>query len=152
MIRAVSFEGTTFAPIPSKFEAGTPNVAGAVGLGATMDYLATLDWDAVTVHEDEVLQYAIESIGSVPGVKLLGMAKDRTAVVSFLMDGVHAHDVGTIVDQDGVAIRTGHHCAQPVMEFYGVAATARASFALYNTKDEVDKLVTALHRVGEVFG
>ena len=152
MIRAVSFEGTTYAPIPSKFEAGTPNVAGAVGLGATMDYLASLDWDAVTAYEDEVLQYAIESIGSVPGVKLFGMAKARTAVVSFLMDGVHAHDVGTIVDQDGVAIRTGHHCAQPVMDFYGVTATARASFALYNTKDEVDKLVTALHRVGEVFG
>ena len=151
MIRAVSFEGTTYAPIPSKFEAGTPNVAGAVGLGATMDYLASLDWDAVTAYEDEVLQYAIESIGSVPGVKLFGTAKARAAVVSFLMDGVHAHDVGTIVDQDGVAIRTGHHCAQPVMDFYGVTATARASFALYNTKDEVDKLVTALHRVGEVF-
>ena len=152
MIRAVSFTGTTYAPIPSKFEAGTPNVAGAVGLGATIDYLAALDWGAVTAHEDEVLQYAIESIGSVPGVKLLGTPKDRTAAVSFLVDGVHAHDVGTIVDQDGVAIRTGHHCAQPVMEFYGVEATARASFALYNTKDEVDKLVTALYRVGEVFG
>ena len=152
MIRAVSFEGTTYAPIPSKFEAGTPNVAGAVGLGAAIDYLATLDWDAVTAYEDDVLRYAIDSLRSVPGVRLIGTAKSRTAVVSFLMEGVHAHDVGTIVDQDGVAIRTGHHCAQPVMEFYGVAATARASFAVYNTKDEVDKLVTALHRVGEVFG
>ncbi len=152
MIRAVSFEGTTFAPIPSKFEAGTPNVAGAVGLGATIDYLASLDWDALTTYEDDVLRYAIESIGSVPGVRLFGTAKSRTAVVSFLVEGVHAHDVGTIVDQDGVAIRTGHHCAQPVMDFYGVTATARASFALYNTKDEVDTLVTALHRVGEVFG
>ncbi len=151
MIRAVSFEGTTFAPIPAKFEAGTPNVAGAVGLGATIDYLASLDWDALTSYEDDVLRYAIESIGSVPGVRLFGTAKSRTAVVSFLVEGVHAHDVGTIVDQDGVAIRTGHHCAQPVMDFYGVTATARASFALYNTKDEVDKLVTALHRVGEVF-
>ena len=152
MIRAVSFEGTTFAPIPSKFEAGTPNVAGVLGLGATMDYLASLDWDAVTAYEDDVLRYAIDSIRSVPDVRLIGTAKSRTAAVSFLMEGVHAHDVGTIVDQDGVAIRTGHHCAQPVMEFYGVAATARASFALYNTKDEVDKLVTALHRVREVFG
>ena len=152
MIRAVSFEGTTFAAIPSKFEAGTPNVAGVVGLGATIDYLASLDWDALTTYEDDVLRYAIESIGSVPGVRLLGTAKSRTAVVSFLLEGVHAHDVGTIVDQDGVAIRTGHHCAQPVMDFYGVTATARASFALYNTKDEVDTLVTALHRVGEVFG
>ena len=152
MIRAVSFEGTTYAPIPSKFEAGTPNVAGAVGLGAAIDYLASLDWDAVTAYEDEVLRYAIDSIRSVPGVRLFGTAESRTAVVSFLVEGVHAHDVGTIVDQDGVAIRTGHHCAQPVMEFYGVAATARASFALYNTKDEVDKLVTGLHRVGEVFG
>jgi cysteine desulfurase/selenocysteine lyase len=152
MILAVSFEGTTYAPIPSKFEAGTPNVAGVVGLGATIDYLATLDWDAVMAYEDDVLRYAIDSLRSVPGVRLIGTAKSRTAVVSFLMEGVHAHDVGTIVDQDGVAIRTGHHCAQPVMEFYGVAATARASFAVYNTKDEVDKLVTALHRVGEVFG
>ena len=151
MIRKVSFEGTSYAPIPSKFEAGTPNVAGVVGLGAAIDYLGTMDWDVVMAYENDVLSYAIEAIGAVDGVRLIGTAEDKTAVVSFLLEGIHAHDVGTIVDQDGIAIRTGHHCAQPVMDFYGVAATARASFALYNTKDEVDVLAAALEGARKVF-
>ena len=151
MIRKVSFEGTSYAPIPSKFEAGTPNVAGVVGLGAAIDYLGTMDWDVVMAYESDVLCYAIDAIGAVDGVRLIGTAEDKTAVVSFLLEGIHAHDVGTIVDQDGIAIRTGHHCAQPVMDFYGVAATARASFALYNTKDEVDVLAAALEGARKVF-
>jgi cysteine desulfurase/selenocysteine lyase len=152
MIRTVSFQGTTYASIPSKFEAGTPNIAGAVGLGAAIDYLNTLDWQAVTAHEDQVLEHAVETLAGLEGCKLVGSPAKRAAVVSFLLDGIHAHDVGTIVDQDGVAIRTGHHCAQPVMDFYGVSATARASFALYNTKEEVDAMAAALRRVQEVFG
>jgi cysteine desulfurase/selenocysteine lyase len=152
MIRTVSFERTSYAPIPSKFEAGTPNVAGTVGLAAAIDYLSGFDWNALTAYEDEVLRYAHETIGAVPGVRIIGTAEHKTAVLSFLLEGIHAHDVGTIVDQDGIAIRTGHHCAQPVMDFYGVAATARASFALYNKKDEVDTLAAGLRRVREVLG
>jgi cysteine desulfurase/selenocysteine lyase len=152
MIRTVSFERTSYAPIPTKFEAGTPNIAGAVGLAAAIDYLSAFDWNALTGYEDEVLRYAHETIGAVPGVRIIGTAEHKTAVLSFLLEGIHAHDIGTIVDQDGIAIRTGHHCAQPVMDFYGVAATARASFALYNTKDEVDILAAGLRRVREVLG
>ena len=152
MIRTVSFERTSYAPIPTKFEAGTPNIAGAVGLAAAIDYMSAFDWNAVMAYEDEVLRYAHETIGAVPGVRIIGTAEHKTAVLSFLLEGIHAHDIGTIVDQDGIAIRTGHHCAQPVMDYYGVAATARASFALYNTKDEVDILAAGLRRVQEVLG
>lgn len=152
MIRTVAFEGSSFAPIPAKFEAGTPNIAGAVGLGAAIDYLEALDWTALQRYEADLLEYATAAIGAVQGVRLIGTAKHKAGVVSFVREGIHAHDIGTIVDQEGVAIRTGHHCAQPVMAFYGLAATARASFALYNTKQEVDALVEALDTARKVFG
>jgi cysteine desulfurase/selenocysteine lyase len=152
MIRSVSFERTTFAPIPGKFEAGTPDIAGVVGLGAAIDYVRGLPWEAVAAHEADLLAYATDQICDVPGVTLIGMAGRKAPVVSFVMDGVHAHDIGTIVDQEGVAVRTGHHCAQPVMDFFGVNATTRASFALYNTREEVDALATALRKVRRMFG
>jgi len=152
MIRSVTFEGTTFADAPAKFEARTPHIAGAIGMGAAVAYLEALGWDAIHNHEMELLEYATSRLSEVPGLEIVGRAKDRAAVISFVLDGVHAHDVGTIVDQDGVAIRTGHHCTQPVMDFFGLPATARASFAFYNTIEEVDLLVAALHRVREVFG
>ena len=151
MIRSVTFAKTTFAPIPAKFEAGTPHIAGAIGLGAAIDYLAGLDRDAVAAHEQDLLGYATEQFSAVPGVRLIGTAAHKASVVSFVVEGVHAHDVGTIVDQQGVAIRTGHHCTQPVMEFFGVPATARASFAFYNTRADVDALVAALGTVEQVF-
>ncbi len=152
MIRSVCFEKTTFAPLPAKFEAGTPHIAGAVGLGATVDYLDGLSWEAINAHEMDLLAYATELLGGVAGLHILGEAKEKAAVVSFVLDGIHAHDIGTIVDQEGVAIRTGHHCTQPVMERLGVPATARASFAFYNTRDEVDALARAIAKVREVFG
>lgn len=152
MIRSVTFEKTTYGPIPTRFEAGTPNIEGAVGLGAAVDYLEHLDWEAVARHEADLLAYATEAVADMPGVRLIGTAARKAAVVSFVMDGVHPHDIGTILDQEGVAIRTGHHCTQPVMDFLGVPATARASMALYNTRDDIDRLVAGLHRVREVFG
>jgi cysteine desulfurase/selenocysteine lyase len=151
MIRAVTFEKTTYAPIPAKFEAGTPHIAGAMGLAVAIDYLTGLDWGQIAEHEADLVEYATRSLATVPGVRLIGTAAQRAAVVSFVMEGVHAHDVGTILDQEGVAVRTGHHCTQPVMDFYGVPATARASFALYNGRDDVDALVAALGRVRQVF-
>lgn len=152
MILSVSFAKTTYAPIPAKFEAGTPHIAGVVGLGATIDYLSRLDWDRIALHEADLLAYASERLSAIPGVTLIGTAAHKAAVVGFVVDGVHAHDVGTIVDQEGVAIRTGHHCTQPVMAFFGVPATARASFAFYNSRDDVDALVAAVRKVREVFG
>ncbi len=151
MIRSVTFEKTTYAPIPAKFEAGTPHVAGVIGLGAAVDYLSALDWSQIAAHEAELLEYATSALARVPGVRLIGTAARKAAVVSFVVDGVHAHDVGTILDQEGVAVRTGHHCTQPVMDFFGVPATARASFALYNGRDDVDALVEAVGRVRHVF-
>ena len=151
MIRTVTFERTTYAPVPHKFEAGTPNIAGAVGLGAAVDYLSGLDWDRIEEHERDVLAYAVERVGAAPGVRLIGRPAHRAGVVAFVMDAAHAHDVGTIVDRAGVAIRTGHHCTQPVMDFFGVPATARASFALYNRREDVDALVEALDEVLKVF-
>jgi cysteine desulfurase/selenocysteine lyase len=151
MIRSVTFEKTTYAHIPAKFEAGTPHVAGVVGLGAAVDYLNGLEWSQVAEHEADLLDYAAGSLAALPGVRLIGTAARKAAVVSFVVEGVHAHDVGTILDQEGVAVRTGHHCTQPVMDFYGVPATARASFALYNGRDDVDALVAALGRVRQVF-
>ena len=152
MIRSVTFEKTTYAPLPAKFEAGTPDIAGVVGLGAAVDYLVGLDRAAALHHEYDLLAYATTRLATVPGLTIVGTARDKASVVSFVLNGVHAHDVGTIVDQSGVAIRTGHHCTQPVMEFFGVPATARASFAFYNTRDEVDVLVEALQGVRKVFG
>jgi len=152
MIRHVTFEKTTYAPIPAKFEAGTPNIAGVAGLGAAIDYLAALPWDAVAAHEHDLLRYATEQLCDVPGVTLIGTARRKASVVSFTLDGVHPHDVGTIVDQEGVAVRTGHHCTQPVMDFLGIPATTRASFAFYNTRADVDALVAAVRKVREVLG
>jgi len=152
MIRSVSFSGTSYADPPAKFEAGTPHIAGAVALGAAIEYLESLPWDSVLKHEEALLRYAEELLGNIDGLRIVGRPKHRAAAISFVLVGVHAHDIGTIVDQDGIAIRTGHHCTQPVMEFFGVPATGRASFALYNTIQEVDLLAEALHRVRKVFG
>lgn len=152
MIRNVTFEKTTFAPIPAKFEAGTPNIAGVAGLGAAIDYLNALPWDAVAAHERDLLAYAVEQLCDVPGLALVGTARHKASVVSFTLDGVHPHDVGTIVDLEGVAVRTGHHCTQPVMDFLGIPATTRASFAFYNTRADVDALVAAVRKVREVLG
>jgi len=151
MIKTVTFAKTTYAEPPAKFEAGTPNIAGAIGLGAAIDYLRGLDWEAVQAHERDLLTYATERLGALPEVELVGTAAHKASVVSFTVRGVHAHDVGTIVDQEGVAIRTGHHCTQPVMDFFGVPATARASFAFYNTRADVDALVGAVQKVAQVF-
>lgn len=152
MILSVSFEQSQYAEPPARFEAGTPNIAGAVALGAAVDYLECLGMDSVGNHEYEVLQYATRLVEEIPGVKIIGEAKEKASVLSFVVENVHAHDIGTILDREGVAIRAGHHCAQPVMKRYGVAATARASFALYNTCQEAEKLATAIARVQEVFG
>jgi cysteine desulfurase / selenocysteine lyase len=152
MIASVSFEKTVYNVLPYKFEAGTPHIAGGYGLGAAIDYLQELDWDAVARHEDELLRYATEAVSQVPGVRLIGTARHKASVLSFVLSDIHAHDVGTILDRGGIAIRTGHHCAQPVMKRFDVPATARASFAFYNTREEVDALVAGLHQVLEVFG
>jgi cysteine desulfurase/selenocysteine lyase len=152
MIASVTFEKTTFAGIPARFEAGTPNVAGVVGLGAALAYLDTLDRQGIGAHEDALVARAVDALSSVDGVRLVGTPARRVGVVSFVMDGVHPHDIGTIVDREGVAIRTGQHCTQPVMDRFGVPATARASFSFYNTTDDVDRLIAALARVREIFG
>jgi cysteine desulfurase/selenocysteine lyase len=151
MISSVTFEKTLYNKIPHKFEAGTPDISGVIGLGAAIDYLGKLGLDQLTRHEHEVLAYATESVSELPGVRLIGTATDKTGVLSFVMDGVHPHDIGTILDQEGIAVRTGHHCAQPLMERFGVPATARASFGLYNTREDVDALVRGIRRVQEVF-
>ena len=152
MIASVTFEKTTFNAIPHKFEAGTPNIAGVVGFGAAVDYLSQFDLAAIGAWEHELLEYAADAVRHVPGLRILGEAQHKAGVLSFVMDGVHPHDVGTVLDREGVAIRTGQHCAQPVMDRFGVPATARASFGLYNTHDDVDRLVAALHKVRELFG
>jgi cysteine desulfurase/selenocysteine lyase len=151
MIRTVSFERSTYAAIPDKFEAGTPAIASAIGLGAAIDYLNSIDREAAHAHEQELLRYATEKLSSVEGVRIIGTARAKASVVGFVVEEVHPHDVGTILDQEGIAIRAGHHCAQPVMQHFGVPATARASFAFYNTKEEVDALVRAVQKVIEVF-
>ena len=151
MIRTVSFSGTTYNGPPQRFEAGTPNIAGAIGLGAAIDFLDDLDMEAAEAHEADLLAYATERVGAIEGIRLIGTARRKAGVVSFNMEGAHPHDIGTILDHEGIAIRAGHHCAQPVMEFYGVAATARASFAFYNTRQEVDALVEGLALVRKLF-
>jgi cysteine desulfurase/selenocysteine lyase len=151
MIANVSFEQTTFQGIPYRFEAGTPDIAGVVGLGAALDWVTALGWDAIAAHERELLLHATEALARVPGLRLIGTAREKAAVISFVLEGVHPHDVGTILDQQGIAVRTGHHCAQPVMERYGVPATVRASFAVYNTTDDADALVRGLAEVRKVF-
>jgi cysteine desulfurase/selenocysteine lyase len=152
MINSVTFEKTTYARIPHKFEAGTPNIGGAVGLGAAIDYVRQIGLDRIAAHEHELLAYATRSVGGVPGLRIIGTARRKASILSFVLEGIHPHDIGTILDQEGVAIRAGHHCAQPVMQRFDVAATARASLGCYNTKEEVDALVAALHKVREVFG
>jgi cysteine desulfurase/selenocysteine lyase len=151
MILSVRFEASTYQGIPYKFEAGTPDIAGVVGLGAAIDYVSQLGLDAIAAHEHELLRYASECLARVPGVRLIGTAREKAAVISFVLEGIHAHDVGTILDQHGIAVRTGHHCAQPVMQRFGIPATVRASFALYNTRADVDALVAGLLKVREVF-
>jgi cysteine desulfurase/selenocysteine lyase len=152
MIASVTFEKTTYNQLPYKFEAGTPNIAGVVGFGAAVDYLRGLGPATIARHEEDVTRYAIERLSAVPGVTLVGRARHRAGVVSFVLDGVHPHDVGTVLDREGVAIRTGQHCAQPVMDRFGIPATARASFAIYNRREDVDTLVAALGTVRELFG
>ncbi len=152
MIKSVTWEKTMYNDLPYRFEAGTPNIADTIGFGAAIDYLNRLDWNAVAEHERGLLEYATEAVSSLEGVQLVGTAKNKASVLSFVVDGVHPHDVGTILDREGIAIRTGHHCAQPVMDRFGISATARASFAFYNTKMEVDILVKGIQKVIEVFG
>lgn len=151
MINYVSFEGTEFAAIPQKFEAGTPNIAGAIGLGAAIDYLCSLDLEAIAEYELELLRYATEAVESVKGFNIIGTAEHKVPVISFVHGTIHAHDVGTILDSEGIAIRSGHHCAMPLMDFFGVAATSRISLSFYNTKREIDLCVEALKKVKEVF-
>ena len=151
MIRSVTFEKTTFAPIPEKFEAGTPAIAAGIGLGAAVDYINSIDFKAAAAYEYELLEYATERLSDIPGVRVIGTAANKASVLSFTIEGVHPHDIGTILDQEGIAVRAGHHCAQPVMQFFDVPATARASFAFYNTREEVDKLADAVQKVIEVF-
>ena len=152
MISSVTFERTTYNELPHRFEAGTPHIAGAIGLGAAVDFIAGVGFDAIVAHERRLLAYATEALSAVPGLRLVGTAADKASILSFVLDGVHPHDIGTIVDAEGVAIRTGHHCTQPVMDRLGVPATARASLAMYNTTGEIDQLVAALGRVRELFG
>jgi cysteine desulfurase/selenocysteine lyase len=152
MIKSVSFEKTTYNDLPYKFEAGTPSIAGAIGLGVALDYLAGLGLEQVAAYEHELLAYATERLASLPGLRLIGTAREKAAVLSFVVEGVHAHDVGTILDREGVAVRAGHHCAMPVMTRFGVPATTRASLALYNTREEIDALIGALEKVREIFG
>lgn len=151
MIRTVTMEKSTYAPIPEKFEAGTPAIAAGIGLGAAIDYINALDFEAAAEYEHSLLEYATERLSDIPGVTIIGTAANKASVLSFTIEGVHPHDIGTILDQDGIAIRAGHHCAQPVMQFFDVPATARASFAFYNTREEVDKLAEAVQKVIEVF-
>jgi len=151
MIRSVTFKKTTYAELPHKFEAGTPHIAGAIGLGAAVDYLLGVGLEGIGRHEADLLAYGTNALSEVKGLQLIGTAPKKASILSFVMDGAHPHDIGTIVDSDGVAIRTGHHCTQPVMDRFGVPATARASIAMYNTHEEIDALVKALERVRETF-
>ncbi len=151
MISVVTFEKTFYAGLPAKFEAGTPNITGGVGLGAAIDYLEQLDWDGAVAHENELLRYGTERLSEIPEVRLIGTANRKASVLSFVVDGVHPHDIGTILDREGVAVRAGHHCAQPVMQRFSVPATTRASLAFYNTKEDVDALIRALRKTIEVF-
>jgi cysteine desulfurase / selenocysteine lyase len=152
MIREVTFAKTTFNDLPYKFEAGTPHIAGVIGLGTAIDYVSAIGFDAIAAHEHQLLAYATEQARAVSGLRLIGTARDKASILSFVLDGVHPHDVGTILDGEGIAVRTGHHCAMPVMEHFHVPATVRASFALYNTRAEVDALLRAVRKVQEVFG
>lgn len=151
MIASVEFEKTTYNSLPHKLEAGTPHIEGVIGLGVAIDYLTGIGLEKIAAYEQELLDYATETIGAIPGVTLIGTAREKASVLSFIVDGIHPHDIGTILDQEGIAIRAGHHCAQPVMKRFGVPATARASFAFYNTKEEIDVLAEGIQKTIEVF-
>jgi cysteine desulfurase/selenocysteine lyase len=151
MIKTVTFEKTTYAGLPEKFEAGTPAIAANIGLGAAVVYLNKIGFAEAARHEHELLEYATEKLSAIEGVKIIGTAREKASVLSFTIEDIHPHDIGTILDQEGIAVRAGHHCAQPVMQFFQVPATARASFAFYNTREEVDKLAAAVEKVIEVF-
>ena len=152
MIASVTFEKTTYNTLPYKFEAGTPNIAGTIGLGAALDYVNQLVIERIATYEHELLEYGTQALSQIPGLRLIGTAKEKAGVLSFVLEGIHPHDVGTILDREGIAIRTGHHCAMPLMARFGIPATARASLAFYNTKEEIDSLVAGIHKVKEVFG
>ena len=151
-IKSVTFEKTIYNDLPYKFEAGTPHIAGVIGLGAAIDYATALGFDRIAAHEQDLLEYGTRRLSSIGGLKIIGTAREKACILSFVLDGVHPHDVGTILDAEGIAIRTGHHCTQPVMERFGIPATARASLAFYNTREEIDALVKGIDRVFEVFG
>jgi cysteine desulfurase / selenocysteine lyase len=151
MIQSVTFEKTTYNVVPYKFEAGTPNIGGVAGFGAAIDYLMAIDREGARAHEDAVLEYATSQVRGIAGVRIIGEARQKAGVLSFVLDGVHPHDAGTILDQEGVAVRTGQHCAQPVMDCYGITATIRASLGIYNTREDIDALVRGLEKVRTVF-
>jgi len=152
MINYVTFESTEYAPLPYKFEAGTPNISGVIGLAAALDYLGSLNMDAVRAYEDYLLEYATAAVTSLKGYNIIGTASKKVPIIGFVHGKIHAHDIGTILDSEGIAIRSGHHCAMPLMDFYGVAATSRMSLSFYNTTEEIDRCVSALQKVKEVFG
>jgi cysteine desulfurase / selenocysteine lyase len=151
MIRTVTFEKTTYNDLPYKFEAGTPNIAGGIGMGAALDYVNGIGIDRIAAYEHELLAYGTQALEEIPGLRIIGTAREKAAVLSFVMEGIHPHDIGTVLDRQGIAVRTGHHCAQPVMDFFQVPATTRASLAFYNTSAELDALAAGLHRVKEIF-
>ena len=151
MILSVTFEKTTYNALPYKFEAGTPDIAGVVGLGAALDYVTSIGIERIAAHEQELLEYATKKLMEVDGLRIIGTAAQKASVISFVLEGVHPHDIGTILDQEGIAVRTGHHCAQPLMLRFNVPATGRASFGMYNTREEADALVHGLRKVIEVF-
>jgi cysteine desulfurase / selenocysteine lyase len=152
MIRTVTFEKTTYNDLPYKFEAGTPHIAGGIGLGAALDYVTHLGLDKIAAYEHELLAYGTEALSGIPGLRIIGEAHEKAAVLSFVIEGIHPHDIGTVLDRQGIAVRTGHHCAQPVMDLFHIPATTRASLAFYNTAAEIDALVAGLHKVKEIFG
>jgi cysteine desulfurase/selenocysteine lyase len=151
MISSVTFAKTTYNELPYKFEAGTPNIAGTIGLGAAVDYINGIGLDRIQSYEHQLLDYGTAQLERIPGLRLIGTAPEKASVLSFVLEGVHPHDVGTILDREGVAVRTGHHCAQPVLEWFGVPATTRASLAFYNTKQDIDALVAGIYKVKEIF-
>jgi cysteine desulfurase/selenocysteine lyase len=151
MIKSVTFEKTIYADLPYKFEAGTPNIAGGIGLGAAFDYVTSIGLDNIAAYEHELLVYGTEALSRIPGLRIIGTAREKAAVLSFVIDGIHPHDIGTVLDRQGIAVRTGHHCAQPVMDRFGVPATTRASLAFYNTFAEIDALAAGLAKVKEIF-
>jgi cysteine desulfurase/selenocysteine lyase len=152
MISSVTFEKTTYNTLPYKFEAGTPSIAGVVGLGAALDYVQELGLESIAAHEKDLLVYTTQALRGIPGLRIIGNAREKSGAISFVMDGIHPHDIGTVLDQEGIALRTGHHCTQPLMDRFGVPATARAALALYNTREEIDALIRGLHKVQEVLG